>query len=117
MERIVIRETTRNPQLEVGEVLLALVRTLYNTNPPFFHARLTQCIEKYRDFLNEKTINPLTGESYWTHRELRKDTFSLMTFKKICFPLSMINRYRLNQIPLRDISLILMILLGTQRTL
>lgn len=85
MERIVIRGTTRNPQLEAGEVLLALVRTLYDTNSHTFHTRLTQYIEKYRTFLNEKTINPLTGESYCTHRELRKATFSLMTFEKDLF--------------------------------
>ena len=64
MERIVIRGTTRNPQTEAGEVLLALVRTLYDTTSNLFHTRLTQYIEKYRDFLNEKTINPVTGESY-----------------------------------------------------
>jgi hypothetical protein len=82
MERIVIRGTTRNPILEAGEVLLALVRTLHDTDSHTFHTRITQYIEKYRDFLNEKTINPATGESYWTHRELRKATHSLVAFRK-----------------------------------
>jgi len=85
MERIVIRGTTRNPQLEAGEVLLALVRSLYDTNSHTFYTRITQYIEQYRDFLNEKTINPITGESYWTHRELRRATFSLVNFQKYLF--------------------------------
>ncbi len=85
MERIIIKGTTRNPQLEAGTVLLALVRTLSETNSHTFHTRLTQYIEKYRDFLNEKTVNPLTGESCWTHRELRSSMFSLVRLQKYLF--------------------------------
>ena len=85
MERIVIKGTTRHPILEAGEVLLALVRTLPDTDSHTFHIRLTQYIEQYRDFLNEKTINPETGEHYWTHRELRRSVFSLVRLQKFLF--------------------------------
>lgn len=85
MERIVIRGTTRHPQLEAGAVLLALARTLHETNSHLFHTRLTSFLNKYRDFLNEKTSNPITGERYWTHRELRRAAFSLVAFEKYLF--------------------------------
>lgn len=85
MERIVIKGTTRHPKLEAGVVLLALVRNLHDTDSKTFQRRITQYIEKYRDFLNEKTLNPETGEHYWTHRELRTSMFSLMRLQKYLF--------------------------------
>lgn len=80
MERIVIRGTTRKPQTEAGQVLLALVRTLHEkkTSKKIFLKRLELYIKKYGDFLNERTTNPLTGETFWTHKDLRKAALSLI---------------------------------------
>lgn len=80
MERIVIRGTTRKPQTEAGIVLLALVRTLHDkrTSKKIFLKRLELYIKKYGDFLNERTTNPLTGETFWTHKNLRKAALSLI---------------------------------------
>lgn len=78
MERLVIRGTTRNPKTEAGEVLLALTRTLHkNTKKELFENRLKHYIEKYKDFLNEKTIHPISGEKSWTHEDLRRSVFCL----------------------------------------
>lgn len=85
MEQLVTKGTTKNPQTEAGQVLLALVRTLHNTNKKTFNKRLNAYIEKYRNFLNEKTINPLTGEQYWTHKQLRQATMSLNNHKQWLF--------------------------------
>ena len=85
MERRVIEGTTKNPQTEAGQVLLALVRTLHNTNSHVFITRLNLYIEKYRLFLNEKSFNPETGRQEWTHRPLRSATLSLMRLKKYLF--------------------------------
>lgn len=85
MERLVTRGTTRHPQTEAGVVLLALVRSLHTTNSQTFYQRLEAYIEKYRDFLNEKTTNPLTGEQYWTHKELRAAVMSLIRYKPYLF--------------------------------
>ena len=85
MERLVTRGTTKKPQTEAGVVLLALVRTLHTTDSQTFNRRLNAYVEKYRDFLNEKTINPLTNEKYWTHKELRSAALSLIHFKKYLF--------------------------------
>jgi hypothetical protein len=85
MERLVIRGTTRHPQTEAGVVLLALVRTIHATDSRTFNTRLEAYIGKYRDFLNEKTINPFTGEKYWTHKELRSAVMSLVHYRKYLF--------------------------------
>jgi Zn ribbon nucleic-acid-binding protein len=85
MERLVTRGTTRKPQTEAGIVLLALVRTLHTTDSRTFTTRLEAYIAKYRNFLNEKTTNPFTGEKYWTHKELRGAVMSLIRYRPYLF--------------------------------
>lgn len=85
MERIVTRGTTKKPKTEQGKVLLALVRTLHNTNSHVFHTRLSAYFELCRDFLDEKTFNEETGEWDWTHRQLRQAALSLQKFKPYLF--------------------------------
>ena len=85
MERIIVRETTRKPKLEAGRVLLALVKTLKITNSKVFRKRLHLYIKKYREFLNEKTLNPETGGTFWTHQKHRKALHSLIRFEEYLF--------------------------------
>lgn len=85
MERLVVKGTTKNPQTEAGVVLLALVRTLHRTNKKTFNKRLDMYVEKYRNFLNEKTTNPISSERYWTHKELRAAVMSLIRFRHYLF--------------------------------
>ena len=86
MERIVTRGTTKKPILEAGKALLALVKTLHQgTSSEEFKRYLNKYLEKYRDFLNEKTINEVTGEQSWTHEPLRKAALSLLHFLPYLF--------------------------------
>lgn len=85
MERLVIRGTTKNPLTEAGVVLLALIRTLHATDSHTFNRRFNAYITKYQNFLNEKTINPFTGERFWTHKELRSAVMSLLRYRKYLF--------------------------------
>jgi len=85
MERIIVRKITRNPQTEAGKVLLALVRTLRDTPSVFWRERFMQYIERYRDFLNERTYHPESGTSSWTHQELRSAVLSLKQFEPYLF--------------------------------
>lgn len=81
MERIITKGTTKKPILEAGKALLALVKTLHQgIDSESFKNYLNKYLEKYRDFLNEKTINPLTEKTDWTHEPLRKAAFSLLHF-------------------------------------
>ncbi len=85
MERLVTMRTTRHPQTEAGQALLALARSLHTTNSHLFQVRLQRYVERYRDVLNAKTANPLTGEWDWTHRPLRQATLSLGRLRKYLF--------------------------------
>ena len=81
MERLVTTGTTKRPKLEAGQVLLALVRTLPDTNSHLFSVRLKQFTKKYHALLNEKTFHPESGEWSWTHEGLRKATNTLLRFE------------------------------------
>lgn len=85
MERLVVKGTTKNPQTEAGVVLLALTRSLHKTDSRTFNKRLNKYIEKYSNFLNEKTTNPITGEKYWTHKNLRGAVMCLFRHKPYLF--------------------------------
>ena len=86
MERLIILGTTRNPQTEAGQVLLALVRTIHkHTDQETFETRLNKYIERYREFLNEKTIHPISNEQSWTHEDLRRAVFCLIRHKSNLF--------------------------------
>ena len=85
MERIIVRKITRRPELEAGQVLLALIKTLRDCPSVIWKDRFNKYMIMYRDFLNEKTINPITNERYWTHRELRSAVLSVYTFLPYLF--------------------------------
>lgn len=85
MERLVIRGTTRKPQLEAGKVLFALIRTIHYTDEATFRRYFEKYIEKYREFLNEKTINEFTGGTFFTHEPLRAAVLSLARFLPYLF--------------------------------
>ncbi|MEK7113920.1 MAG: hypothetical protein AAB873_03805 [Patescibacteria group bacterium] len=85
MERIVIKGTTKKPILEAGIALLALIKTIHYTDGNTFKNYFKKYISKYQSFLNEKTINPITGKSDFTHEPLRKAVLSLMRFLPYLF--------------------------------
>lgn len=85
MERLVIKRTTKNPQTEAGRVLLALTRTLKHTDEAVFRKRLIAFVDKYREFLNERTVHPLSGEKSFTHEGVRYALNSLMQFVPYLF--------------------------------
>ncbi len=85
MERLVTEGTTMNPQTEVGQVLLALTRSLHRTDSQTFERRLKLYLEKYRDVLNEKTTNPITENWCWTHERVRSATNCLLRHQRFLF--------------------------------
>ncbi len=85
MERIVIRGTTRKPELEAGAVLLALAKSLHDTDGYTFEKRLFGYFEMYQTFLEEKTIHPISGKRSWTHEGIHQAAHSLKAFKQFLF--------------------------------
>ena len=80
-----IRKITRKPKFEAGKVLLALVKSLNDTNERTFRMRFNEYVFMYRDFLNEKSLNYDTGREQYTHRNLRSAVRSLRTLTPFLF--------------------------------
>lgn len=83
--QIVRRYTTLNPKIVAGHDLLELVKTLTTTTEDIFKKDLNNFIDKYRDFLNEKTTNFVTGECFYTHKKLRSAVRSLQLHLHMLF--------------------------------
>jgi len=85
MKRIVITGTTRKPELEAGQALLALTKTLHYTDGNTFKNYFKKYLEKYQNFIKEKSINPLTGRTSLTHEPLYQASMSLWRFLPYLF--------------------------------
>jgi hypothetical protein len=78
MERLLRAGTTRHPKTEAGRVLRALTLSLFDTDSTTFKRRYQEYLTRYLPFLNEKTINPETGRTEWTHERLRTASLSVI---------------------------------------
>jgi hypothetical protein len=76
--QIIRRYVTENPKLIQGHELLDLVKVLTFTEEKVFSHRLQLYIDRHRNFLNEKTIDPLTEKWFYTHKRLRSAIHSLI---------------------------------------
>jgi hypothetical protein len=76
-KQIVIRYISNKPKLEAGIELKQIVSRLAITDKESFEGWLNEWFEKWREFLNEKTEDPLTGRKTFTHRRLRSAYNSL----------------------------------------
>lgn len=85
MERLVIRGITRNPLLLPGQVLLALTRSIFETDRETFTSRLNEFTFMYRDFLNEKATSLVTGQTWYVHDGLRSAYVSIKNFLPYLF--------------------------------
>ncbi len=85
MERVVTSKISHKPKLEAGVVLLALTKTLGKCHSVLWKERFEKYIEKFRDFLNEKTYHPDSRVWSFTHKEIRGATMSLKLFLPYLF--------------------------------
>ena len=83
--QIVIRYLTLNPKLPAGIELLELVRTLPHTDEASFTDAFMLWLRTHHDFLQEKTIDPETGRTQWTHKRLRQARDSITAHIDILF--------------------------------
>lgn len=82
---IIRRYITKNPKLEASKELKSLVFLMSNTDKESFIGALDDWFEKWNGFLKERSINPLTGKSHYTHKRLRSAYRSLKTNKEWLF--------------------------------
>lgn len=74
---IVRRYITKNPRLPASIELQEIVNLMKQTDKESFKGALKQWFIKWKDFLNERTINETTGKTYYTHKRLRSAYRSL----------------------------------------
>lgn len=84
MKQIVVRDVTMNPKTEAGQVLLAMAKTLTQTNETDFLRRLQFFHVKYSEFLSEKTTHP-DGSKSWTHEGARSAYMSFLHWREYLF--------------------------------
>lgn len=78
-KQIIRRYVTKNPKLQAGIDLKELVEMLGEIPSEEFKQYLQAYLNYYRDFLSEKTIDPITKKSHFIHQRLRSAIRSLLT--------------------------------------
>ena len=75
------QKLTLNPETQAGQELLCLSRELLKIKS-IEHAnnwqyKLKIWKDKYYEFINQKSVNPETGEIWFTHARLRPAAYNL----------------------------------------
>lgn len=74
---IIRRYLTKNPKLKAAQELIEVVDLMKQTDKESFIGALALWFEKWEKFLKERTVNPLTNKSFYTHKKLRSAYRSL----------------------------------------
>lgn len=77
-KQIIRRYVTKNPRLQAGIDLKEVTEMLGNLPEEEFKQYLKAYLYHYKDFLNEKTLNPYTKRYNYTHARLRSAINSLI---------------------------------------
>ena len=78
-KKIIQRYITMKPKLEAGKDLKKIMTRLTQTNEKNFTIKLNEWYKTYKDFLDEITVNNITGEFHYTHPRIRSAYRSLIT--------------------------------------
>lgn len=76
---IIRRYITKNPRMLASIDLKDIVALMPHTDRESFEGLLDQWYQKWKKFLNERTINKEMGKSFYTHKRLRSAYRSLKT--------------------------------------
>lgn len=76
---IVLRYITRKPKLEAGKELKELILMLTKTDEASFRHWLVLWHRRWKEFLDEKTIDDITKRWHFTHKRLRSAYRSIET--------------------------------------
>lgn len=74
---IIRRYLTKKPKLKAAQELMEVVDLMKQTDKESFVGALEAWFSKWENFLNERTVNPLTKKSFYTHKRLRSAFRSL----------------------------------------
>jgi hypothetical protein len=76
---IIRRYITKNPKLPAAIALKEVVGMMKMTDKESFEGALNDWHQQWKTFLNERTVNPETSKSSYTHKRLRSAHRSLRT--------------------------------------
>jgi len=82
---IIRRYLTRTPRMPAAIELKELAAIMKQTDKESFEGALSQWHIRWKNFLNERTMNEETGKSFYTHKRLRSAYRSLTTNLKWLF--------------------------------
>lgn len=74
---IIRRYLTRKPKLKASCELMEVVDLMKSTDKESFTGTLNEWYDKWKSFLNERTVNEENGKSHYTHKKLRSAYNSL----------------------------------------
>ena len=70
-KKIIQRYITKYPRLQAGKELKKVMYNLTTTTEGRFIKKLDEWFNIYENFIEELTINPITGECFYKHQKLR----------------------------------------------
>lgn len=82
---IIRRYLTKKPRLKAAQELMAVVDMMKKTDKESFAGALQSWHERWQAFLDERTTNPATNKTFYTHKRLRSAYRSLKTNLKWLF--------------------------------
>ena len=74
---IIRRYLTKRPKLKSAQELMEVVNLMKQTDKESFVGALQMWFDKWETFINERTANPITNKSFYTHKRLRSAYRSL----------------------------------------
>lgn len=75
--QIITRYLTKKPKLEASKDLRHIALQMTNLTKSEFISALDIWDEEWNAFLKERTVSPITGKGWYTHKRLRSARFSL----------------------------------------
>ena len=77
-KRIINRYLTTRPKLPASLELRDITKTMPRGNEEELNQRLSDWYQKWEQFLKQKTVDPLTGRWFYTHKRIRSAYRSLI---------------------------------------
>ncbi len=68
---IIRRYLTKKPKLKASQQLLQLLELLTQTDKESFEGLFDEWYQNWYDFIQERSVNPITQKSFYTHKKLR----------------------------------------------
>jgi hypothetical protein len=74
---IIRRYLTKSPKLQAARELIKISDLMKQTDKESFTGALVLWFDKWKCFLDERSTNPITGKTFYTHKRLRSAARSL----------------------------------------